>query len=112
MVANFKKYPALVLALFIFSIFIVTCSKQDDREKVRAEFGEPDRIDSQGKEQFWRELWFYDNAGTGFEFRQTAGCGSFNTVYLNQQFFFNPDTSDSSGSRLIFPRNLDLLSPY
>ncbi len=46
--------------------------------------GEPDQINTFGKEQFWREYWVYDKGPEvwQFEFRRSSGCGAIAEVYL------------------------------
>ncbi len=97
--ANMKFPFTLTLALLFLALFTITCSSRDDREKIRAEYGEPDRIISRGIDPYWQEIWFYDRFGVGFEFRRTAGCGSFRDVYLFQQFGYQPSPGDSTFTR-------------
>ncbi len=85
---------ALMLAL--------ACSNRDDRNQIRDRYGEPDLKQAQGKEIFWREYWFYNAEGVGYEFRRNAGCGSYHDTYLYNQFIFLPDTSGANAARKPF----------
>lgn len=93
----------LSFALLFVGLLTITCGTRDDRDKIRADFGEPDRIVTQGIDPFWRETWFYDSIGVAFEFRRTSGCGSFRDVYLFQQYAYVPVPSDSTGNRQHLP---------
>ncbi|RMD95034.1 MAG: hypothetical protein D6814_13825 [Calditrichaeota bacterium] len=93
-----KQLFSFAIALAVLSIFMITCGSRDDRDRIRSDFGEPDRIVTQGIDPFWRETWFYDSTGVGFEFRRTSGCGSLRDVFLFQQFSFNPAPKDSTKS--------------
>ena len=96
---NFK--PWCHAAFFL--ILLLACSNRDDRNGIRGNYGEPDAIQTQGKDIFWRELWFYDAAGAGFEFRRTTGCGSNQEVYLYSTFAFIPDTSGVTATPILLP---------
>ncbi len=111
------RFPwTFALALLLLTLLAVTCGNRDDRDRVRSDFGEPDRIEARGIDPFWREIWFYDQLGLGFEFRRTSGCGSFRDVYLFQQFAYQPVPGDSSGvgkrKLVIPPRTDNPISPY
>ena len=93
-------------------MFMITCGSRDDRDKIRADYGEPDRIITQGIDPFWRETWFYDSAGIGFEFRRTSGCGSFRDVFLFQQFSYRPVPSDSTKTLRMPVKGDNPLAPY
>ncbi|NUO79242.1 hypothetical protein HUU05_04125 [candidate division KSB1 bacterium] len=77
---------ALIMLMF-------SCSNRDDRNDVRSRYGEPDEKQALGKDIYWRELWYYNSSGLGYEFRRNAGCGSYHDTYLYATFYFPPDTS-------------------
>lgn len=77
----------------VLLILLISCSNRDDRNDIRSRYGEPDAKQSLGKDIFWRELWFYNSAGVGYEFRRNAGCGSYHDTYLYGSFYFTPDSS-------------------
>ncbi len=91
-----KKNVLSVVAASFILLFLITCGTRDDRDKIRADFGDPDRIITQGIDPFWRETWFYDSLGVAFEFRRTSGCGSLRDVYLYQQYRYVPSPSDTT----------------
>lgn len=78
---------------------LLSCGKRDDRNDIRAQRGEPDEIQTLGSDPFWRELWYYNSAGVGYEFRRTGACGSSREVYLYQIFTFAP-IDDSTSTAL------------
>ncbi len=90
-----RNVPAYFTAAILI-IIILACSNRDDRNDIRERYGEPDEKQSLGKEIFWRELWFYNSSGVGYEFRRNAGCGSYHDTYLYGSFFFQPDTSGAA----------------
>jgi len=92
-----------IAALLCLLLFLVSCGKRDDRSDVRAQRGEPDEIQTGGSDPFWRELWFYDQAGVGYEFRRTAACGSAQDVYLYLIFPYIPP-GDSTTTLLPRPQ--------
>lgn len=94
------------LAFFCTAVLIMlmfACSNRDDRNDIRARYGEPDFKQSLGKEIFWRELWYYNASGVGYEFRRNAGCGSYHDTYLYGSFYFTPDTSGQALPKTIKP---------
>jgi len=96
-----KQIPFLLRAAAALCIlfFMLSCGKRDDRSDVRAQRGEPDEIQTGGSDPFWRELWFYDQAGVGYEFRRTAACGSAQDVYLNLIFPYTPPGDSTRTAR-------------
>ena len=99
--------PVMIsLATFTLILIFFSCGSYDDRNQIRSRNGEPDEVQTLGRDPFWRELWFYDSAGIGYEFRRTAGCGSSRDVYLYTTFAFIPDTS---GAGRILPENVQAL---
>jgi hypothetical protein len=82
-------------------LFLLSCGKRDDRNDVRAQNGEPDEIQTVGSDPFWRETWYYDAIGVGYEFRRTSGCGSIQDIYLNYTFTYPPvdDSTSTAVSR-------------
>jgi len=77
---------------------LLSCGSRDDRDEVRSRNGEPDEIQTMGIDFRWRELWFYNDSGIVFEFRQNAGCGSTKEVYLSATYSFIPDTSGGAAA--------------
>ena len=92
-----RKFFAYAFATVL--LLMLACSNRDDRNQIRDRYGEPDLKQAQGKEIFWREYWFYNADGVGYEFRRNAGCGSYHDTYLYNQFLFLPDTSAAATSR-------------
>ncbi len=90
-----------IAAPLFLLLFLLSCGKRDDRSDVRAQRGEPDEIQTVGKDPFWYEQWFYNEAGVGYEFRRTSGCGSVQDVYLYIVFPYTPpdDSTTTSLSR-------------
>jgi len=103
--------------MFLF-FFLLSCGKRDDRDEIRAQNGEPDEIQTIGKDPFWRELWYYNDQGFGYEFRRTSGCGTIQDTYVYYTFNFtpipdstsapvsrpSPSTPSRSGSTLLSPQ--------
>ena len=89
------------IALLLLASLFVTCGSRDDRDRVRADFGEPDDIITQGQDPFWRETWLYNSRGVAFEFRRTSGCGTVREVYLYQQYAFTPVPDDSLSAKML-----------
>ncbi len=87
-----------IAALLCLLLFLLGCGKRDDRSDVRAQRGEPDEIQTVGSDPFWRELWFYNQAGVGYEFRRTAACGSAQDVYLRLIFPYTPPDDSTTTS--------------
>lgn len=94
----------LWLALLGFSLML-SCSKRDDRNDVRSQYGEPEEIQILGRDIAYREVWYYYRFGQGFEFRRTAGCGSYQDTYLYAPFYFTP-VSDTGAVALQVPDSL------
>lgn len=94
-----RKFPVCCGAAAVMIILMLSCSKRDDRNDIRARYGEPDVKQAMGKEIFWSERWFYNASGVGYEFRRNAGCGSYHDVYLYGSFYFTPDTSGQTTSQ-------------
>jgi hypothetical protein len=87
------KYALAVFAAILLGIIVLSCGSRDERNDIRAQFGEPDAIRRTGVDPFWSETWFYnpsDTTGPGlaFEFRRTSGCGSNRDVYLYASYPF------------------------
>jgi len=95
----------LAVASLCLLLFLLSCGNRDDRDDIRNQRGEPDEIQTLGSDPFWRELWFYNRDGIGYEFRRTASCGSNREVYLFQSFNFVPLPDSTSASR---PQGLKL----
>jgi hypothetical protein len=72
-----KAAAAILLGILIFS-----CGTRDERNDIRAQYGEPDAIRRTTVDPFWSETWIYNERGVAFEFQRTAGCGSTRDVYL------------------------------
>jgi len=117
-----KKALLSFIAVFMLVSYVVSCSSRDDRDDIRARNGEPNRVLTLGKDQFWRETWFYygvilvdgQSAGIAYEFRKSSGCGVVEDVYLFTQFPVNNPPSDSTASRIILPKtkSRNPFSPY
>lgn len=117
-----KKALLLLLASFMLASYAVSCSSRDDRDDIRARNGDPDDTLTLGKDQFWRETWFYYDvilidglsAGVAYEFRKSSGCGVIEDVYLFTQYPVNNPSSDSTASRIILPKtgSRNPFSPY
>lgn len=97
-----KRLP-FYLTILLSALLYMTCGTQDDRDRIRAQMGEPDSIITRGADPFWRETWYYDQAGVAYEFRRTAGCGGSGDVYLNFQYFYAPQPDS-----LVVPTELPL----
>jgi len=69
-------------AVILLGILILSCGTRDDRNDIRAQFGEPDAIRRTTVDPFWSETWLYTEQGVAFEFQRTSGCGSARDVYL------------------------------
>jgi hypothetical protein len=98
-----------IAALLCLLLFLLSCGKRDDRNDVRGQRGEPDEIQTIGSDPFWRELWFYNDAGIGYDFRRTSGCGSLQDVYLYATFVFPPVVDSTS---TVIPRPLQPSDTY
>jgi hypothetical protein len=96
------KYVLAVLAVIIPSLLLLSCGNRDDRDQIRAQYGEPDFVRQTTVDPYWSETWFYNSIRTAFEFRRTSGCGSNRDVYLNYRYSFapNPIQADSTGVTL------------
>jgi hypothetical protein len=94
------KYIWIACAAALLSLFIFSCGSRDDRDEIRARYGDPNAIQRTGVDPLWSETWFYNSLGTAFEFRRNAACGSFEDVYLNATYGFIPPTPDTTGASL------------
>ena len=108
-----------IAALACLLLVLLSCGTRDDRNDIRAQRGDPNEIQTLGSDPFWRELWFYNQAGTGYEFRRTAACGSSREVYLYQIFSFVPiadSTATAHPNQRTTPPNIEShdapLSPH
>ncbi len=91
------KYVWAVLASVLLAMALLSCGTRDDRNDIRAQYGDPDGIRRTGVDPFWSETWLYNRRGLAFEFRRTAGCGSARDVYLYVSYLIPVDTT---GARL------------
>jgi hypothetical protein len=87
------KYAWAVLASLLLGVALLSCSSRDDRNDIRAQYGDPDGIRRTGVDPFWSETWLYNRRGIAFEFRRTAGCGSAREVYLYGSYLIPIDTT-------------------
>lgn len=94
------KYIWITCAAALLGLFILSCGSRDDRDDIRARYGDPDAIQRSGAGPYWSETWLYNSLGTAFEFRRNAGCGSLEDVYLNATYGFIPLPSDTTGANL------------
>jgi hypothetical protein len=104
-----KRAFLSLLGAFMLVSYIVSCSGRDDRDEIRARNGDPDEIRTLGRDQFWRETWFYfavinDSVGVAYEFRRSAGCGVVEDVYLFNRYFVGTSPSDSTASKIMLPK--------
>ena len=76
------KYVLIILAVLLTISLLISCGTRDDRNDIRAQYGEPSALRRTGVDPFWSETWFYGRQGLAFEFRRTSGCGSKRDVYL------------------------------
>lgn len=109
-----KKTIFYTFAVLLLLGYVVSCSGRDDRDEVRARNGEPDEIQTLGKDQFWRETWFYfgDPTGIAFEFRKNSGCGTLEDVFLFSTYPVIGGPSDSTGATIFLPKSNNPLKPY
>jgi hypothetical protein len=77
-----KRSISIILAALWLGILALSCGTRDDRNDIRAQYGEPDLIRRTPVDPFWSETWIYNQQGVAFEFRRTSGCGSARDVYL------------------------------
>jgi len=73
---------SIIFAVLFLGVFLFSCGTRDDRNDIRAQYGEPDSIRRTTVDPFWSETWIYSQQGVAYEFRRTAGCGSARDVYL------------------------------
>lgn len=99
-----RSLKFLWMVLLGFSLML-SCGKRDDRDDIRAQYGEPDEVQVRGRDIAYSEVWFYYSFGQGFEFRRTAGCGSYQDTYLYAPFYFTP-VSDTGAVALQTPGSL------
>jgi hypothetical protein len=114
-----KKTVLYFLAAFLLVSYTVSCGGRDDRDEIRANNGDPDEITTLGRDQFWRETWFYfgainDSVGVAYEFRRSSGCGVVEDVYLFNRYFVQSTPSDSTSAKIILPatKRRNPLSPF
>lgn len=117
-----EKSFFLLSAALLISSYTFSCGGRDDRDEVRANNGEPDEILTLGKDEFWRETWFYYNAitiggepaGLAYEFRKSSGCGVIEDVYLYTQYpVANPDSVGTLMPKILPPtKNRNPIAPY
>jgi hypothetical protein len=79
---------------FLLAVLLFGCgSDVDDREQIRAAYGEPDEMLQGGGGPYWFEVWYYDEKGLGYEFRRSAPkCGGGYYFYLSGTFRYDPAT--------------------
>ncbi|MDZ7291464.1 MAG: hypothetical protein ONB44_23645 [candidate division KSB1 bacterium] len=87
------KYALVIFALILSGHLLISCGTRDDRNDIRAQYGEPDAVQRSGFDPYWSEIWFYRQIGVAFEFRRTSGCGSTRDVYLYFSYPISIDTS-------------------
>lgn len=90
------RYLLIVLAMVFAVSLLLSCGRRDDRNDIRAQYGEPNAIRRTGVDPFWSETWFYSRAGIAFEFRRTSGCGTPRDVYLYVSYPIAVDTTGAS----------------
>ncbi len=86
--------PRTFLCAFLWAVLLFGCgSSVDDREQIRAAYGEPDEMLQGGGGPYWFEVWYYDEEGFGYEFRRSAPkCGGGTDFYLSGTFRYDPVT--------------------
>jgi hypothetical protein len=77
-----KRSIAIISAALLLGVLALSCGTRDDRNDIRAQYGDPDVIRRTPVDPFWSETWIYNQQGVVFEFRRTSGCGSARDVYL------------------------------
>jgi len=77
------RYVWTMLAVAFLGVVLLSCGTRDDRNEIRAQYGEPESIRRTTVDPFWTETWLYNTQGVAFEFRRTSGCGTKRDVYLN-----------------------------
>lgn len=103
-----------VLAAVTLACLSVTCGSQDDRDKLQNDLGDPTFKEQLGREQYWREYWYYDDLNTPwvYEFRKSSGCGSLQQVYLYSQGpSFRQMIGDTTSAKVVLPRSSTLFGP-
>ena len=78
----------------LWAVLLFGCgSDVDDREHIRAAYGEPDEMLQGGGGPYGFEVWYYDEEGFGTEFRRSAPkCGGGYDYYLSGTFRYDPAT--------------------
>jgi hypothetical protein len=94
------KYVLTISAIVLAWGSLISCGTRDDRNDIRAQYGEPSALRRTGVDPFWSETWFYGRYGVAFEFRRTSGCGSARDVYLYVSY---PIPIDTTGAGLAKP---------
>ncbi|MCK5329710.1 MAG: hypothetical protein KAR36_14005 [Candidatus Latescibacteria bacterium] len=79
---------------FLLAVLLFGCGGSvDDREQIRAAYGEPDEMLQGGGGPYWFEVWYYNEKGFGTEFRRSAPkCGGGYDFYLSRTFDYDPAT--------------------
>ena len=100
MLKQMSKGRFLILAVLLGLTLAIGCKNQDDRDRIRSEYGKPDAIVTRGADPFWAEFWYYYDEGVAFEFRRTAPkCGGGRDVYLYAEYYgdFGPSGEPGHG---------------
>jgi hypothetical protein len=114
------KYVLIILAVLLALGSLLSCGTRDDRNDIRAQYGDPSAIRRTGVDPFWSETWFYGRQGLAFEFRRTSGCGSARDVYLYVSYPIPIDTTAAGlakpnagpGAQKHFEKILSPTAPY
>jgi hypothetical protein len=113
------KYVLIIGAALLTISLLISCGTRDDRNDIRAQYGDPNTIRRTGVDPFWSETWFYSRQGVAFEFHRTSGCGSARDVYLYVSYPISIDTTAAgldksrAGSNVQkhFEKNLSPVAP-
>lgn len=113
------KYVFIILAALLAFSLLISCGTRDDRDDIRAQYGDPNFVRRTGADPFWSETWFYSRQGVAFEFRRSSGCGSARDVYLNFSYQIPIDTTAAglakpnagTGAQKHFDKILSPLAP-
>lgn len=117
-----KKTVFFFAAALLLTSYLFSCGGRDDRDELRANNGDPDEILTLGRDEFWRETWFYyssitingEPAGLAYEFRKSSGCGVIEDVYLYSQYpVANPDSAGTLTKTILPPtQTRNPIAPY